>query len=96
LNIKKEQPKTVNAKKKANIINPGNKLNVLKVSQEKLNIKIHERSWSMILLVNFMYLEEKRLNPITIILMFIENIKSKMIANNMKKIVRKIPASTIK
>ncbi|MFX1592881.1 MAG: hypothetical protein ACFFCL_09325 [Promethearchaeota archaeon] len=72
--MKKEHPKTVKAKEKARIIIPGNKLTVLKVNHEKLTIKIQERHKSIILLGNFRYFEEKRVNPNTIKLMFNENI----------------------
>jgi len=74
LSIKKEHPATVNANEKAKIIKPGNKLNVMKVKHEKLEIRINERLESMILLGNLVYLEEKRVNPIIIKLMLIENI----------------------
>ena len=73
--MKKEHPKTVNAKKKANKTNCGYKLNVLKVSQAKLNINIQERLKSIILCDNFKDFEEKRLKPIIIKLTFTEKIQ---------------------
>ena len=74
LKIKNEHPKTVNAKKKANKTNGGYKLNVLNVSQAKLNIKIQERLKSIILCDIFTYFDEKRLSPTTIKLIFREKI----------------------
>ncbi len=75
LKIKKEPPNTVNAKKKANKTNCGYKLNVLKVSHAKLNIKSQERLKSIILCDNFIDFDEKRLKPTTIKLIFTEKIK---------------------
>ena len=69
----------VNANEKAKSVKPGNKLNVLNVNHEKLKIRIHERHKSMILLGNCVYLEEKRLNPITIKLMFTEKMEFNII-----------------
>lgn len=79
LNMKNENPKTVNARENANTIKPGNILNVLKVSQAKLNIKIHERLKSIILFFNFTYFEEKRLKPTIMKLIFKEKIVSNII-----------------
>jgi hypothetical protein len=74
LKMKNEHPKTVNAKKKADNTNCGYKLNVLKVSQAKLNIKIQERLKSTILCDSFIDFDENRLNPITSKLIFTEKI----------------------
>ena len=93
--MKKEHPKTVNAKKKADIFILGNKLKVLKVNNEKFIIKIHERERFMILIGNFIYLDEKRLNPNTMKLRFRENIGSNIIVYNIKNIDKKIPVNTI-
>jgi len=79
LNMKNENPKTVSARENANTIKPGIKLNVLKVSHAKLNIKIHERLKSIILFDNFTYFEEIRLKPTIMKLMFKENIVSNII-----------------
>ena len=82
--MKKVPPKTVKAKKKAKSSNPRNKLNVLKVNQEKLNIKSHESAKSISLFFSFKYLEENRLSPITSKPMLIEKIGSKIIEYNTK------------
>ncbi len=74
LKIKKEHPKMVSAKKKANVTNCGTKLNVLNVNQAKLKIRIQERAKSIILCDNFTDFDEKRLNPTTIKLIFTEKI----------------------
>ena len=82
--MKKVPPKTVKAKKNAKSSNPRNKLNVLKVNHEKLNIRTHERARSINLFLSFKYLEENRLNPITSKPTLIEKIGSKIIEYNMK------------
>ena len=82
--MKNENPKTVNARENANTIKPGNKLNVLKVNHAKLIIKIHERHKSISRFDNFIYFEEKRLNPTTIKLIFTENIGFCIIEKRMK------------
>ncbi|NVM36423.1 MAG: hypothetical protein HWN81_12565 [Candidatus Lokiarchaeota archaeon] len=84
LNMKNENPKTVNPRENANTIKLGNKLNVLKVNHAKLNIKIHERHKSIIRFDKFIYFEEKRLNPTMIKLIFTENIGFCIIRKRMK------------
>jgi len=74
LNMKSEQPNTVNANEKAKTKKPGNKLNVLKVNHERLITRIHERHKSINFFGTSTYLEEKRLKPITRKLMFNEKI----------------------
>jgi hypothetical protein len=71
--MKNEHPPTVNAKDNARNIKFGNKLNVLKVNQEKLIIRIQERNKFMVRLGSFKYLDENRVKPNMRKLMFIEN-----------------------
>ena len=79
MNIKKEHPPIVNANEKAINSKSGNKLIVLNVNHAKLKIRIQDRHKSIILLGNFKYLEEKRVNPNTIKLIFIEKIGCRII-----------------